>query len=280
MRLRIVSLLSSILGAVLSFGGEAQPGDFAYWLEQIPDSPSVLVNASWAIDGVQGFSFGVCHNLAETTLGVCGSNTYDLCRDDGIANCPAVECTPHIANSPCDGPPGFVAVAVYEDGVSMAVALMCMQVNTFPATDRIELLKITYTPRAARATLEFCDGVLGSPPVPNCVIHDGRSIAPAGHDGIVLDFGHAFRRGDANASGAVDIADAIFLLYYLFAYGPVPDCREAGDANDDGAVDIADAIAILSHLFVTVGPLKPPFGECGFDPTADTLGCARFSPCQ
>ncbi len=89
-----------------------------------------------------------------------------------------------------------------------------------------------------------------------------------------------FLRGDANAKSAIDIADAIFMLTHLFAHGPAPSCMDAGDANDDGAIDIADAIKILAHLFAAAGPLPPPFGECGIDPTEDTLDCASFAPCN
>ncbi len=89
-----------------------------------------------------------------------------------------------------------------------------------------------------------------------------------------------FRRGDANADGSVDIADAIACLQYLFGVGTPLPCASAADANDDGNVDIADAITVLSHLFAHAGPLKPPFGMCGVDLTDDTLDCASFSPCQ
>jgi parallel beta-helix repeat protein len=106
----------------------------------------------------------------------------------------------------------------------------------------------------------------------------------AGVDIGAYEFGDCFpdrfERGDANADGAIDIADAIFTLSYLFAMGKAPDCLDAADANDGGAVDIADAISILSLLFASAGPLPAPFGQCGNDPTDDTLGCASFPPCQ
>ena len=88
-----------------------------------------------------------------------------------------------------------------------------------------------------------------------------------------------FIRGDVNASTRVNIADAIFILVYLFARGAVPSCLDAADADDSGNVDIADAIALLGHLFDHAGPLPPPFGRCGGDPTEDDLGCNRFPPC-
>ena len=87
-------------------------------------------------------------------------------------------------------------------------------------------------------------------------------------------------RGDANASNAIDIADAIFLLSHLFARGPAPSCKDAGDANDDGQIDIADAIKLLAHLFARTGPLPAPFGSCGLDPTNDGLDCRSYSACE
>ena len=86
----------------------------------------------------------------------------------------------------------------------------------------------------------------------------------------------AFRRGDANCDGVVDIADAITVLAYLFSGGSVI-CRAALDGNDDGALDIADAIYVLAYLFAGGAPPPPPFPEPGLDPTPDALECA--APC-
>ena len=88
-----------------------------------------------------------------------------------------------------------------------------------------------------------------------------------------------FVRGDGNADGAVDIADAIAVLSYLFSEATALVCPDASDANDDGQVDIADAIAVLGHLFAGAGPLPAPFGGCGDDPTPDELDCPGFPPC-
>ena len=57
---------------------------------------------------------------------------------------------------------------------------------------------------------------------------------------------------------AVDIADAIFTLAYLFGAGAELPCADAADANDDEALDIADAIAILAHLFGGQGTINVP----------------------
>mgnify|MGYP002681516217 FL=1 len=94
-----------------------------------------------------------------------------------------------------------------------------------------------------------------------------------------------FKRGDTNADGRLNIADAICLLGYLFGSQDdqcktgVPKCLDSADANDDGKVDVADAVKILGHLFTQTGPLPPPFEACGRDPTDDPLGCESFRPC-
>ncbi len=94
-----------------------------------------------------------------------------------------------------------------------------------------------------------------------------------------------FLRGDVNADSCVDIGDAICIVYYAFnvakdsCRGSVERCTDASDANDDGRIDSADAVTLLAYLFAQVGPLPDPSIKCGFDPTADALDCASFSPC-
>jgi hypothetical protein len=59
--------------------------------------------------------------------------------------------------------------------------------------------------------------------------------------------------GDANDDGTVDIADATYLIAYIFSGGPAPkDCirpQGLGDANGDGTVDISDAAYIITYVF-------------------------------
>ena len=86
------------------------------------------------------------------------------------------------------------------------------------------------------------------------------------------------RVGDTNNDGALNIADAVTVLGYLFVAEPekpVLSCRKAADANDDGKIDIADAITILGYLFAQ-GNLTLPDGTVV---TAATYpGCAGFLP--
>lgn len=95
--------------------------------------------------------------------------------------------------------------------------------------------------------------------------------------------GGGLTRGDCNADGLFNIADAVFVLGFLFPTGGAPtlSCEDACDANDDGSLNIADAVAALGTLFPTGPPiaLPAPFPGCGDDPTTDSLGCGGFPAC-
>lgn len=88
-----------------------------------------------------------------------------------------------------------------------------------------------------------------------------------------LTFNGAFRRGELNGDGNTNIADAVFLLAYLFNNGFTPGCLDAADTNDDGGVNISDAVTLLAVLFSGAPPLPEPVGSCGPDPTDDVLEC-------
>jgi hypothetical protein len=55
--------------------------------------------------------------------------------------------------------------------------------------------------------------------------------------------------GDANGDASADIADAVYLIAYIFRGGPAPSPLAAGDANCEGTVDIADAVYLISYIF-------------------------------
>ena len=87
-----------------------------------------------------------------------------------------------------------------------------------------------------------------------------------------------FLRGDSNGDGAIDIADPIYDLAYLFSNGPST-CLDAQDNNDDGAVDIADPVYSLGFNFSGGPPPLTPWPQCGFDPSTDALGCSGTPVC-
>jgi hypothetical protein len=92
---------------------------------------------------------------------------------------------------------------------------------------------------------------------------------------------HAFRRGDVNVDGVLNLTDSIFLLNYLFLFArdSRPPCLKSGDANDDGALNLVDPIYLLSFLFREGPAPAVPGTVCGEDPTADRLSCEAYPPC-
>jgi hypothetical protein len=91
-----------------------------------------------------------------------------------------------------------------------------------------------------------------------------------------------FPRGDADGNGRLEITDAIAILNFLFLGTFSPACEDALDSDDSGEVLITDAIALLGHLFLgSPQGLPPPFGDCGADPTPDSLpACGYEGPCE
>ena len=68
----------------------------------------------------------------------------------------------------------------------------------------------------------------------------GGCWQPTGEEGL---------RGDANGDGLIDLADAIWILNYLFRGGPPPASLKAGDADCSGSVDLGDVVYLLNYLF-------------------------------
>ena len=82
-------------------------------------------------------------------------------------------------------------------------------------------------------------------------------------------------RGDCNLDGAINLADGIFILNYLFLSGAEIDCADGCDNNDDGENNLADAVYILNYLFANGAAIPPPGNFCGIDTTDDALVCSE-----
>jgi hypothetical protein len=89
-----------------------------------------------------------------------------------------------------------------------------------------------------------------------------------------------FLRGDATASGAVDMTDAIVTLEVVLLGQGSFACLDAADANDDGQPDMTDAIVTLEEIFLgRVHIPSPGTHACGIDPTSDSIGCESYDAC-
>ena len=69
------------------------------------------------------------------------------------------------------------------------------------------------------------------------------------HQGFWQNFGPTCRSGDVNGDGLISIADAVYIINYIFGSGPDPKQGCSADYNGDGLVSIGDAVAILNLLF-------------------------------
>jgi len=89
--------------------------------------------------------------------------------------------------------------------------------------------------------------------------------------------GSAYRRGDGNQDGSIDISDPIETIDLLFGTGTTT-CLAAHDTNADGAVDLADAIALLDYIFTGTSVPAEPFTSCGLGASVQ-LDCGLYSLC-
>jgi hypothetical protein len=186
---------------------------------------------------------------------------------------------------------GAALRVIYDDGiVAFANGTEIGRLNMPAGTVTASLL--------ASSAVEPMLGVL---PIPAGLLVEGRNVIAVSVHNAALDSsdlsfdpvvvpvaradsagcGSAFRRGDGNDDGTVDLSDAVFVLGFLFLGGAEPVCQDACDSTDDGRLDISDGILILGALFLGQGPIPPPgTADCGLDPTDDPLGCEGSSGCR
>ena len=242
-------------------------GDFAWFLFNAGDGtfgPAVKYHLGWQS---QAIAAGDMEGDGDIDLAICGGgwfwNSVWVLPNNGSGTfAPALSFT--VENGP------------------VAVSMADLDQNGLPDLAVANHQGGSVSVLLNRSLAPFSPDCNGNGIPDECDIASGEAADDNG-DGVpdgCQDLGRVFRRGDANASGDLDIADAIFLLGYLFAQDAAPACLDAADANDSGAIDIADAIAVLSHLFAQAGPLPEPFGACRVDPTADDLECSAFAPCE
>jgi hypothetical protein len=194
-RVTVLSVLLFGMGLALA---APVPENFAIKLEKVAGQDmQVMVVGSWTIDHIQGWSWGVCSNKDQITIGD-GSCTGDPQGSNPCkfaARCPFIACTEEIKTAGVDpddpslpGPVGFHSINIYDGGLTQGVIIDMQQQKDLPIDDRFEMFLITYQCKAGfngTARLEFCD-TLGSPPVETTFVVDGFSYAPATKTGLDL----------------------------------------------------------------------------------------------
>ncbi len=56
-------------------------------------------------------------------------------------------------------------------------------------------------------------------------------------------------RGDGNGDYDINVADAVYMINYVFKFGPPPEPELAGDANCDSQANVADAVYLINYTF-------------------------------
>jgi hypothetical protein len=277
--LAIMSLTAGIAGA-------ATPDDVQFEIlpavTVVPPSPDGMVTAdvtvsiSTAVDGMQGWSYGVY-----TTFG-SGFTRF------GIANA-----VPHpdlaVANGGVNVDYDFINFyglwAGGYIGLAQGVIVDRHAVVEIPATpEGIGSLIITVNYQGAgpgEGMLDFTDN-MGEPPVEVSAVFNGFPVAPSVRDGATIVVGSqpSFIRGDFDGSGRFDIGDVAKEILYLLGRGGGPGCMDAADMNDDGKITAIDPLVGL-RVALRLWPwrLPNPYPGCGADPTHDMLGCAVYTAC-
>ncbi len=82
---------------------------------------------------------------------------------------------------------------------------------------------------------------------------DGGVFA-AGYDpdsssGFLVKYWPPLLCGDAEGNGIVSISDAVYLIGYIIAGGPVPSPPLSGDTDCSGLVNISDAVYLINYIF-------------------------------
>jgi hypothetical protein len=65
--------------------------------------------------------------------------------------------------------------------------------------------------------------------------------------------------GDANRDDVINVADAVFLINYVFKGGQAPDPIDAGNVNCDATANVGDAVYLINYVFKG-GPM--PCADC------------------
>ncbi len=226
-----------------------------------PPISVVLDNPSTA----QGWAYGVCHDPAVVLIDSVDLGDVGSTINEGQL-------------------PDFYQLEVLADTWWVAVVISLTGSATLPPGAGYEIGSATYTGIAlGSSTLSPCP-TSATPPTPPIVVYSGASFVPTfdcGTIDVVEAGSDAFRRGDVDVNGVVDLGDPILILNDLFGQGVTLPCIESADVDDSdpGAStgpDIGDAIYLLLYLFTMGPPPADPYPDCEIDPLAN---CQALEAC-
>jgi hypothetical protein len=113
------------------------------------------------------------------------------------------------------------------------------------------------------------------------VVDDGRDSTDTGVVWITVYAYHippSGNPGDVNGDGVVDIRDVVFLINYLFMFGPPPNPPVAGDINGDCFIGVSDIIWLINHIFLEGPPpqIRCLPGDVNYDGSVNLLDVFYF----
>ncbi|MFN0058084.1 MAG: hypothetical protein ACKVX7_06470 [Planctomycetota bacterium] len=267
---RLFSLL--IIGFALLAGQRnagAQTGTMVASIASgLPGATVTVVVSMTSSTNADGFSFGISHAASQLTpLGILPGAALNPAFGGIAADVFLIQLTP----------PGGAGVTV-----GCLIDLGPPPFQTLPAGPTHAVVNLQYviaaTATPGSKTLSFTES-LGSPPVEVLLVCGGIPVDPVTTNGSIIVQAVTLRRGDCHLDGSLNLTDAVVCLRRLFGISPPGNCADAQDIDDNGLLNIADATFLLQYLFAG-GPLIPaPFGSCGVDPTPDSLGCSSPPAC-
>ncbi|HLU47458.1 MAG TPA: hypothetical protein VK116_05215 [Planctomycetota bacterium] len=166
-------------------------------------------------------------------------------------------------------------------GVVSAIVLSLQEEVLLPAVGTATVLGVTISGELDETgRIEARDNLRGAgQPVPNIATVSGGSASFACQQAANITFAApaiaAYRHGEVNKDGRLDLSDPIYLVNALFRQGPAIECKAAADANDDSMVDLSDAVFILEYLWLS--GTAPSFLECTVDETVSPEDCPAGS---
>ncbi|MDC0853023.1 hypothetical protein OAP77_01585 [Planctomycetota bacterium] len=221
-------------------------------------------------DEIQGFTITICYDCDLTIE----AGTFSL--DGSIVEETGAEYLNHQVDDDCsDGETGELILAILLDALppfegqtlpptSENLLVGSISVSVDESAECNELQEIY-----------FCDDINGNGSVSlyNNVVIDYQSVQDYERidTGINVVPEEIFQRGDCNSDDKVDLADAATTIASQFQGLPIL-CPDACDINDDGIINLADSVYVMNWLF-KFGPTPPDPGpfDNGADPTDDEL---------